>query len=114
MGTDRKGHSRRDHCHHGRLRTRVRRREQGQRLTGYCCKGTQIKELMGIFDPYISAALPHVKLAGDEARTYMDRIIARLDGILDGVQSEEFIELHPRQTFTLTAGTALDMLQVPA
>lgn len=67
-----------------------------------------------IFDAYIQAALPHVKNAGVTAAGYGDRILSRLDMILEALQSEEFIEYHPRQSFTLAMGVPQDMQQIPA
>lgn len=69
--------------------------------------------LTDMFDSRITQAMPHVKRAGSIACMYGERVIARLDLILEAVQNEEFIEYHPRQWFTLVPGTSQDMQQIP-
>jgi hypothetical protein len=68
---------------------------------------------VNFLDGYINRAMPHVRTAGITARAYGERICAQLDLILQELQTEEFAEFHPRQSFTLTAGTSQDMVQIP-
>lgn len=57
--------------------------------------------------------MPHIRTAANVACAYGDRIVTRLDLIQEALQSEEFIEYHPRFTFVLVAGVPQDMPQVP-
>jgi hypothetical protein len=68
-----------------------------------------------IFDAYINTQLrPAMITAGQRAEAYAERILARLDMLVEATQAPEFAEYHPRQAFTLTAGTAQDLRQIPA
>lgn len=68
---------------------------------------------MNFIDGYIEKALPHLKTAGQIAYAYGERICAQLEQITTELQTDEFIEYHPRQTFTLAVGVAQDMQQIP-
>lgn len=57
--------------------------------------------------------MPHVRTAGVAARAYGERICAQLDLILEELQTEEFVEYHPRQFYPLVVGTPQEMQQIP-
>lgn len=48
--------------------------------------------MMNFIDQYVQRAMPHVMTARDASVAYAERIIALLEAISDGVQSEDFAE----------------------
>lgn len=69
--------------------------------------------MFNFLDSYINDALPHVTRSARTAYAQSERIIARLDSINEAVQSEEFLEIHSRQPFTLAIGVAVEMRPIP-
>lgn len=69
--------------------------------------------MFNFLDPYVSQALPHIQSTARIAHSQSERIIARLDAINEAVQSEEFLEIHSRQPFTLAIATPVEMRPIP-
>jgi len=51
--------------------------------------------------------------ASATAQSYGERILGRLDLILEAVREPEFAEYHPRYSYSLTANVAQDLPQIP-
>lgn len=69
--------------------------------------------MKNFLDQYIQGAMPHIRNAAQVACAYGDRIVTRLDLIYGALQSEEFLEYHPRYSFTLVTNIPQEITQVP-
>lgn len=67
-----------------------------------------------MIQPHIDRLRPLAQSAADEARAYGERVIARLDALIDANQGDSTIYYRERPTIGLTAGTPdTDSIKVP-
>lgn len=70
--------------------------------------------MTNFFDKYVGDFSRGAQVAGETARAYADRIINRLDTIIETLRSEEYTEVRRRHNLTLTADVDTFVVQVPA